>query len=212
MKCPHCAISIHEAWEIRQFMRFNIEVPWLYRTNQCPSCKQWILEISPSTNVGLYWTCIYPNQTSRGPVPPEVPPSVAADFIEADRVLPISPKASAALSRRCLQAVLRSNGYRGRDLSAEIDLLLNEPDPAKGIPNSLRETVDAIRIFGNFSAHPVDDRTTLQIIDVEPEEAEWCLEILEAMFEHFYVKPAQAAARKAALNKKLASAGKPAAK
>lgn len=51
--------------------------------------------------------------------------------------------------------------------------------------------------------------TTLQVIAVEPEEAEWCLEIVEEMFEHFYVKPAQAKARKAALDAKLAAAGKP---
>jgi len=31
----------------------------------------------------------------------------------------------------------------------------------------------------------------------------------EEMFDHYYVKPAQAAARKAALNVKLAAAGKP---
>jgi hypothetical protein len=86
---------------------------------------------------------------------------------------------------------------------------MNETDPLKAIPRSLRETVDAIRHFGNFSAHPVDDLTTLQVIDVEPEEAEWCLEIIDAMFDHFYVQPAIAAAKKASLDAKLAAAGKP---
>ena len=124
-------------------------------------------------------------------------------------VLPISAKSSAALARRCLQNLLHQSGYKGRDLSAEIDLLLNESDPKKAIPQRLRETIDAIRNFGNFSAHPVDDKTALQIIDVEPEEAEWCLEILEECFEHFYVGPAVAKAKKAALNNKLAAAGKP---
>jgi hypothetical protein len=66
-----------------------------------------------------------------------------------------------------------------------------------------------IRNLGNFSAHPVTDQTTLQIIDVEPGEAEWCLEILEDMFDHYYVKPAQARIRKAALDAKLTAAGKP---
>jgi hypothetical protein len=65
-----------------------------------------------------------------------------------------------------------------------------------------------IRHFGNFSAHPTEDVTTLQIIDVEPGEAEWCLDILEDMFEHFYVRPADAAARNTALDAKLAAAGK----
>ena len=127
-------------------------------------------------------------------------------------VLPISPKASAALSRRCLQAVLRAHGYKDKDLSKEIDLLLNEKDASKAIPQTLRVAVDGIRNFGNFSAHPITDVSTLQIIDVEPEEAEWCLEILEEAFQHFYVRPAAAMAKKAALDAKLKAAGKPPAK
>jgi hypothetical protein len=56
-------------------------------------------------------------------------------------------------------------------------MLLNETDPSKALPHKLRETVDAIRKFGSRSAHPIDDKTTLQVIDVEPHEAEWCVEI-----------------------------------
>lgn len=154
------------------------------------------------------WKRVVPRGARFAPVPPEVPSRVRYDYEEACEVLQVSAKASAALSRRCLQTILREHGYRARDLSQEIDLLLNEPDPKKGIPISLRTSIDGIRNFGNFSAHPITDLTTLQII-VEPHEAEWCLEIIEEMFEHFYVRPAQAAARKAALDAKLAAAGKP---
>ena len=90
-------------------------------------------------------------------------------------VLADSNKASAALSRRCLQAILRNQGYTQKDLAQQIDALLGEQDPAKAIPTALRETVDVIRNFGNFSAHPVTDQTTIQIIDVELGEAQWCL-------------------------------------
>jgi hypothetical protein len=44
---------------------------------------------------------------------------------------------------------------------------------------------------------------------VEPHEAEWCLEIIKELFDHFYVGPAIAKAKKAALDAKLAAAGKP---
>jgi hypothetical protein len=141
-----------------------------------------------------------------------VPPNIAGDYREACQVLPLSAKASAALSRRCLQTILRDHGYKDRDLAREIDLLLSEKDPLKALPLVVRQTIDAIRNFGNFSAHPINDQTTLQVIDVEPHEAEWCLEIVEALFEHFYVAPAAAAARKAALDAKLKAAGKPASK
>ncbi|MCO5164361.1 MAG: DUF4145 domain-containing protein [Mesorhizobium sp.] len=155
---------------------------------------------------------VQPAAASRGPVPSSIPSNISSDYIESCNVLPISAKASAALSRRCLQNILNSHGYKGRDLSKQIDALLNETDASKAVGTALRDTVDAVRNFGNFSAHPIDDQTTLQIIDVEPEEAEWCLQIIEEMFDHFYVRPAQAAARKAALNAKLSAAGKPLAK
>ncbi|RWB77960.1 MAG: DUF4145 domain-containing protein [Mesorhizobium sp.] len=173
----------------------------------CPECDKWIIQIKGDTETD--WTLILPRAASRNPVPPEVPRTIAADYLEACNVLPISPKASAALSRRCLQAMLRAHGYTAKDLAKEVDMLLAETDASKAIPISLRTVIDGIRNFGNFSAHPITDVTSLQIIDVEPEEAEWCLQVLEECFDHFYVRPAQAAKRKAALDAKLAAAGKP---
>jgi hypothetical protein len=155
------------------------------------------------------WRMIYPIGASRGPVSPELPDEIKKDYVEACIVLPFSSRASAALSRRCLQNILHREGYKARDLAAEIDLLLNEVDPKKAIPLRLRDTIDLIRNFGNFSAHPIDDKTTLQIIDVESHEAESCLDILEECFEHFYVWPVAAKARKVALDAKLAAAKKP---
>lgn len=216
MQCPHCLIAFHENW-LEEFVARHgrtLEAPsggvWRYRTAICPKCHKLAIEIGNSEEQG--WGMVYPIGAARGPVPNEVPPDVAQDYVEACNVLSISPKASAALSRRCLQNILHFHGYRDRDLAREIDLLLNETDPRKSLPYKLRETVDAIRNFGNFSAHPIDDKTTLQIIDVEDHEAEWCLEMIEELFDHFYVGPAAAKAKKDALNAKLAAAGKPPAK
>jgi hypothetical protein len=149
---------------------------------------------------------------SRGPISKEVPREIAEDYVEACNVLPISSKASAALSRRCLQNMLHAHGYKDRDLSKEIELLFNEKDPLKALPHKIRQSVDGIRNLGNFSAHPINDKTSLQVIDVEPHEAEWCLETIEDLFEHFYVGPAAAKAKKVALDEKLRAAGKPASK
>lgn len=218
MKCPHCNVSIHEAWsEPQTMLKDSYLTPWYSRLFKCPECDDWIVQFTQrEDNLGrpppadwTKWELIYPKGSSRGPVPPEVPEAIAGDYREACAVLPTSSKASAALSRRCLQNILRAHGYVSRDLWKEIDLLLNDSDPRKAIPDSLRMTVDGIRHFGNFSAHPVTDLTTFQIIGVEEHEAEWCLDILEELFQHYYVRPAQATARKAALDAKLAGAGKP---
>lgn len=174
-------------------------IAWWYQTDKCPSCQQWIIEVTDSAdanNFPIGWRMIYPVSSSRGPVPPSVPTEIAEDYVEACNVISISPKASAALSRRCLQNILRSHDYKVKQLWQEIDLLLNETDTSKAIPTNLRVTIDAIRHLGNFSAHPTEDVSTLQILNVEDHEAEWCLEILEDMFEHLYVRPAEAASPK----------------
>jgi hypothetical protein len=62
---------------------------------------------------------------------------------------------------------------------------------------------------GNFAAHPMKSKNSGEIVDVEDNEAEWLLEVLEELFEHYYVAPARAAGRRSALNQKLADAGKP---
>jgi hypothetical protein len=155
---------------------------------------------------------VEPKSVLRSPVSGEVPVHLAEDYREACLVLADSPKASAALARRCLQGILHDRGIKERDLSKEIDALLAASDPSLVIPESLRTTIDAIRNFGNFSAHPVTDKTTLQVIAVEPHEAEWCLDLIEELFEHFYVKPAEARRRKKLLDEKLLASGKPASK
>jgi hypothetical protein len=210
MKCPHCGVEARFEWQVispgTQTRRIRIA------TCPVPECVKIVAYYGIDVGQTKYeWleTLIEPKGANRGPVPPEIPHAIAGDYIEACNVLPISAKASAALSRRCLQGVLRAHGYKAADLAKEVDLLLAETDTSKAIPASLRVLVDAVRNFGNFSAHPITDVTTLQIIDVEPEEAEWCLEVIEECFQHFYVRPAQAAARKAALDAKLAQAGKP---
>jgi Domain of unknown function (DUF4145) len=221
MKCPHCSIHFHDNWFVDYFDRDRSYLTtkavtdgqnayWAYRSAFCPGCKDYTIEVALARDrqAVIAWRQIYPIGANRGPVPAEVPQLIARDYVEACNVLPISAKASAALSRRCLQNMLHDAGYRDRDLAREIDQLLDEPDPRKALPHRLRETVDAIRNFGNFSAHPIDDKTTLQVIEVEPHEAEWCLEVIEELFEHFYVGPAMAAAKKAALDAKLAAGGK----
>ena len=126
--------------------------------------------------------------------------------------LEVSPEASACMSRRCLQGILRDQGYHQKDLVHQIKALLDEADPKNRLPLGLQETVDVIRGFGNFGAHPMNVRTTLEIIPVEPGEAEWCIDIAEQLMDHYFEAPKMRAKKIAQANAKLASAGKPPAK
>jgi hypothetical protein len=135
-----------------------------------------------------------------------VPTEVAKDYLEACLVIADSPQASAALSRRCLQLLLRKyGGVKPNDLSKEIDEILAKHT----LPSHLADSIDAIRNIGNFAAHPIKSTTTGEIVEVAPREAEWNLDVLESLFDFQFVQPAIIKAKRDALNKKLADAGKP---
>jgi hypothetical protein len=147
---------------------------------------------------------VYPKGISRTPLSPDVPADIAQDYREASLVLADSPKASAALSRRCLQHVLREAGKtKQKDLAKQIDEVIPT------LPSYLAEMIDTVRVMGNFAAHPIKSTNTGEIIDVEPGEAEWLLETLESAFDFYFVQPAIAKRKRDTINSKLAEAGKP---
>ena len=215
MKCPHCFISIHINWRSSNILLDDGQVlyGWKVVAANCPNCKRPIIVMSINAQVDDdIWEqeyLIFPRFPTRTRVDNVVPAALRDDYAEACNVLSISPKASAALSRRILQATLREQGYKSSNLSKQIDDVLSESDPTKVLPKYIRDVVDAIRNFGNFAAHPITDKTSLQIIDVEESEAEWCLEIVERLFEHYYITPARNQSSIAKLNSNLKKAGKP---
>jgi len=176
----------------------------------CPACGRSIIVLWGSTAAsdgsgGPADFLVWPRSTGRPPVPAEVTPAIAADYAQACLVQQDSAKASAALSRRCLQHILRDRGgVSPGNLANEIDQVIS----AHGLPTGVAEALDAVREIGNFAAHPTKSTATGEVIDVEPGEAEWNLSVVEALMDIYYVQPARIAAKKAALNQKLVDAGK----
>ena len=98
-----------------------------------------------------------------------------------------SPKASAALSRRCLQLMLRKElKAEGRDLHHEIQWAIQN----SSLPSSVIELLDVPRKVGNEALHPTLSDAGV-ITDIEPWEAVWCLEIIEALYDQLFVLPAK---------------------
>ena len=214
MMCPHCAVGIHEGWS-STFLGTDIDgvhgVQWM----KCSECDRFIVRFRSGTpaHVGglesgpipidideeLSVYVVHPYGGSR-PVSSDVPSDLAKDFGEAAAVLPLSPSASAALSRRCMQnAIRQATGITKATLYAEIEEVIAQ----KLVPSWLADQLHDVRRIGNFAAHPTKDSNTGTIMEVEPGEAEWNLAIVEGLFDHFYVEPARAARRQAQLNKKL---------
>lgn len=153
-----------------------------------------------------YVGLVFPRKHARKAVPPEVLKEFVQDYDEAWLVLDESAKASAALSRRLLQRIFHEHyKIKERDLLSEIQSFLSFHKP----PSYLSEPLDAVRIIGNFAAHPIKNTHTGAIVDVEPGEAEWLIELVGTLFDFGFVQPERQKQRTVALNAKLAAAGKP---
>lgn len=219
MKCPHCQVEINESFKEDYLGDYENRNHYSIYSMQCPNkdCGRLILKLANverKHTIGMLdcteriktENIIYPLSSGRTPAAPEVDSKFADDYNEACLVLPFSPKASAALSRRCLQNIIRmKENIKKKNLMLEIDELVS----LNKLPSFLSENLQTIRGFGNIAAHGMEDQVSGQILDVEPEEADFLLDILELMFDFYFVQPAKAAKIRASLNQKLTSAGKP---
>src|SRR5207249_2813134 len=91
---------------------------WYLHVTFCAACHEPILDVlrrAPGTQHGYglvkgKWR-VWPKGATRPPVPTQVPAELASDYTEACLVVSDSPKAAAALGRRCLQHLLRSAAH-----------------------------------------------------------------------------------------------------
>ena len=112
--------------------------------------------------------------------PDYIPPTILEDYNEAYAILYLSPKASATLSRRCLQGMIRDFwGIAKSRLIDEINALQSKVSPSQW------KVIDSIRSIGNIGAHMEKDVNT--IIDIEPDEAEKLLKLIELLLAKWYI-------------------------
>jgi len=112
--------------------------------------------------------------------PDYIPKAILDDYAEAYLIVHTSPKASATLSRRCLQGMLRDFwAVKPTRLYDEINQIKDRVDPQTW------DAIEAVRKVGNIGAHMEADISI--IVDVEPHEAEVLVELIETLLGDWYV-------------------------
>lgn len=147
----------------------------------CPSCEKTSVQAvgEGSQFKNKIWN-IFPDSNAKQ-LPNYIPPSIVEDYEEACRILTLSPKSSATLSRRCLQAMIRDFwDIRKSRLVDEIIAISDQVDP------DTQEVLHSLRHLGNIGAHPEKDINT--IVEIDPEEALDLIMFLEYLFEEWYIK------------------------
>ncbi|CAK07687.1 DUF4145 domain-containing protein [Rhizobium leguminosarum] len=121
--------------------------------------------------------------------PDFIPAVLLEDYDEACLIRDKSPKASATLARRCLQGMIRDfcGIAKGRliDEIKELNKRLNEGTAPRGVEPESVEAIDAVRDIGNIGAHMEKDINL--IVDVDPGEAQALIELIEMLFDEWYV-------------------------
>jgi uncharacterized protein DUF4145 len=201
MKCPHCANGIHDQWSNEfgiehEHRDGSINHSWAGRSLVCPLCGNLVVHF---LRHGGWVVQAWP-RTGQRPLPAEVTDHWKEDFGEAVDVLGISPKASAALSRRMLQDLLREKGgVEPSNFFSEIE----EVRTSGGVPSWLSENLHTVRIVGNWALTPRKSTNTGDIVEVEPGEAEFLLDVLEGAFDFYIVQPEKARLQREALTTRI---------
>jgi Domain of unknown function (DUF4145) len=123
------------------------------------------------------------------PQPDYIPEVIRNDYYEACAICDLSPKASATLTRRCLQGMIRHFcAISERTLAKELDELRARVDDGQaphGVQHEHVVAIDHVRQIGNIGAHMEADINV--IVDVDPNEAQTLIGLVELLFEEWYV-------------------------
>jgi len=126
------------------------------------------------------------------PFPEYIPQQLREDYNEACLIKHKSPKASATLSRRCLQGMIRDFWkIKKSRLIDEIEGIKTKVD------GTVWKAIDSVRHVGNIGAHMEKDVNL--IIDVDSEEAGLLIWLIENLFEEWYVARHDRAAKMGAI-------------
>lgn len=196
--CPHCehAVTISDGRLTTSRHILHIENAIGRRTLStmfivCPNphCKKFTLTAS------LYesqWTgsqenllrkvkewSLIPESASKH-FPEYIPQPILEDYEEASLIRDLSPKASATLSRRCLQGIIRD--FWG----VKPGRLVDEIEQIKGHVDSITwDAIEAVRKLGNIGAHMEKDINV--IVDVDPDEASLLIGLVETLLREWYI-------------------------
>lgn len=119
-------------------------------------------------------------QFSSMTLPDYIPAAVKEDYYEACLISKLSPKASATLSRRCLQGMIRDYwNVSKKTLHEEILGIQDKIDPLA------LDAINAVRKIGNIGAHMEKDINS--IVEVDPSEAQLLIGLIEILMKEWYI-------------------------
>lgn len=194
-KCPYCSMVMSISYQTKA-----VKKPTFYESERgsslyvqpddscleltfykCPNCNEYSIFAKGIGNaVSDIGTINIRPLSFAIQFPDYVPLPIRQDYAEACAIVSLSPKASATLSRRCLQGMIRDFwGISKSRLIDEINALKDK------IPAQQWRVIDGLRRIGNIGAHMESDINT--IVDIDPDEANKLIKLIELLVEQWYI-------------------------
>lgn len=153
--CLHCSCYAHQTWTGLHADK------WVdgMKLSKCSHCSKYTIWVDG--------TIVYPSATTAPLAHEAMPEELQREYAEARDVVELSPRASAALLRLCIQKLCVYLGQPGKNLNDDIGALVRG-----GLPARVRDALDVVRVLGNNAVHPGemdggDDRgTALALFDL----------------------------------------------
>lgn len=147
---------------------------------ECPGCQEVSIYLTGYGQKVKGLSLPIKPQSLAKQFPNYIPKQILDDYKEAYSILYLSPKASATLSRRCLQGMIRDFwGIKEKNLNMEIIKLQDK------VSAELWSVLNGVRQLGNIGAHMEKDINV--IVDIDPQEAEKLIKLIELLINDWYV-------------------------
>lgn len=186
-KCPYCNVvcrddgaitkKVYESFHYSgsDCLHYDSSGTVILSLSKCPNCNEVAVSL-----IGRRITPYSYPPAGAIHLPEYIPDAVRTDYMEALSIVDASPKASATLSRRCLQGMIHDCwNIHEKNLNAEISSLKGKIDASQW------KAIDALRKIGNIGAHMESDINL--IIDVEPNEAQALIKLIELLIKEWYI-------------------------
>jgi hypothetical protein len=237
VECPVCTKQSNPDWHAFETMQdgaytnallgvpsngYNhVSLEWMRCANE--SCNQLIVQIHERQVTGSIaggaplfridsWTVRPRFGDLKRPIDPLVPEPFRTDYQESTALLEVSPRMSAVLARRIAGDLLKT--YAGKkhfSLTARIRSFIKDGEG----PASLRDNLDHFREIADFGAHTQEAVTETEsgemevvIIDADRDDAEWTLDIVDRLFDHFIVQRGRDEAMRRKWDENIARTGR----
>lgn len=177
--CPHCDAFSEQIWHPLQFQlaasSWAGSYLWQARCTVCNKISYWMTGPSPAH------TMIWPTSFGGPPASDDMPEDVEAIYSEARSIMNLSPRASSALMRLALEALLADLYPEAGNLNATIGAAAKA-----GLSEHLIKAMDVLRFNGNEAIHEINREDT-------PETAASLARILNMVIERLITEPKQIA-------------------